>query len=240
MVHRAILVGAVWGYQPLLGQAIILNKSNYEGGYMDAKSVFFDVLKSEFAPKLRGLGFLGTGNHFRRLNGEIINAINIQGNKYGGSCAVNLGLHLTFLPLTWCSALPDVRKIKEIDCEFRTRLSPDMKSDYWWEYGGLRNSPTQSARHLIDTYLERGEPHFQQYDSVEKIAAMISVDEIKQGSYLYTFGGITSVRAALAMARVHTHLGNTIESKQFAEAGLENIGNASLLRREFESILAGA
>ena len=58
---------------------------------MDARAVFFDVLKSEFAPKLRELGFSGSGQHFRRVRGEIINAINIQGNKYGNSCAVNWG-----------------------------------------------------------------------------------------------------------------------------------------------------
>jgi hypothetical protein len=205
---------------------------------MDAKSVFFDVLKSEFAPKLRGLGFSGTGKHFRRVDGEIINAINIQGNKYGDSCAVNLGLHLTFLPMNWRSALPDVRKIKEIDCEFRTRLSPDMKSDYWWKYGGLLDSPTKSARHLIATYLESGEPYFRQYDCIEKIASMISVDEIKREAYLHSFGGITDVRAALAMARIRVHLGNVIEGKQFAAAGLAKIGGATLLRREFENILA--
>lgn len=95
---------------------------------------------------------------------------------------------------------------------------------------------------MIATYLEIGEPYFQQYDCVEKIAAMISVmisvDEIKQESYIHKFGGITPVRAALAMARIHTHLGNAIESKQFAEAGLANIGHADLLRRDFESIPA--
>src|SRR5690349_16195238 len=170
---------------------------------MDAKAVFFDVLKSEFAPKLRELGFTGSGQHFRRVRGEIINAINIQGNKYGGSCAVNLGLHLTFLPLNWRNVLPDPRKIKEIECEFRTRLSRDMKSGYWWKYGRALASSTKSARDLIATYLESGEPHFRRYDSIEKIASMISMDDVNQDAYLNSFGGITSVRAALTMARIH-------------------------------------
>lgn len=204
---------------------------------MDARAVFFDVLKSEFAPQLRALGFSGSGKHFRRVSGEIINALNIQGKRSGDSCAVNLGLHLTFLPVTWRNALPD-GKIKEIDCEFRTRLSPNMRSDYWWKYEGLLDSPTRSARHLIATYLESGEPRFRQYDSVEKIASMISVDEIKQGAYRHTFGGITKVRAALTMARIHLHLGNVVAGKQFAAAGLANIGGATLLRPEFEKILA--
>ena len=205
---------------------------------MDAKAVFFDVLKSEFAPKLRELGFSGSGKHFRRVNGEVINAINIQGNNYGDSCAVNLGWHLTFLPVSWRNVLPDTRKIKEIDCELRTRLSPDMKSDYWWKYGGLLDSPTESARHLIATYLNSGEPYFRQYDSIEKIASMISVDEIKRGVYLQVFGGITDVRAALMMARIHVHLGNVIKAREFAAVGLEHIGGATLLRPELESILA--
>jgi hypothetical protein len=100
---------------------------------MDAKEVFFDILKTEFAPKLRKLEFIGSGQNFRRVRGQIINVINVQGNKYGGSCAVNLGLHLTFLQVCWSSALPDVHKVKETDCEFRTRLAPGGKSDYWWK-----------------------------------------------------------------------------------------------------------
>ena len=65
------------------------------------KQAFFGVLKDEFAPELRNVGFKGSGRHFRRINGEVINAIWIQGDKYGRGCAVNLGLHLTFLPVNW-------------------------------------------------------------------------------------------------------------------------------------------
>ena len=202
---------------------------------MDAKAAFFDVLKIEFAPKLRELGFSGSGQHFRRFTGEIINAINIQGSKYGDECAVNLGLHLTFLPMKGCT---NVRKIKEIDCEFRSRLSPDMKSDYWWKYGGRLDSPTLSARNLITTYLESGEPYFRQYDNVEKFTSLFSLDEVNGDTYIDKLGGITSVRAALAMARIHEHLGNTSESKQFAALGLANIGSGTLLQSEFESLLA--
>lgn len=113
-----------------------------------------------------------------------------------------------------------------------------MKGDHWWKYGGVLDSPTQSARHLIATYLECGEPLFQRYDSVEKIASMISVDEINRKSFVDKFGGIIPVRAVLTMARIHNHLGNTIQSKQFAEVGLINIGHADLRRSEFQNILS--
>ena len=67
---------------------------------MDAKKEFYSYLKNEFGPQHREIGFKGSGSHFRRVNDEVIHCINIQGNKHGGSCAVNLGLHLTFLPIS--------------------------------------------------------------------------------------------------------------------------------------------
>ncbi len=204
---------------------------------MDAKKVFFNVLREELAPKLRGIGFKGSGQNFRRINGEIINTINIQAHKYGGSCAVNLGLHLTFLPLNWADQLPDIRKIKEIDCEFRMRLAPKDKSDYWWKYGGLLDSPTRKAHHLIATYLNYGEPHFKEYDEVEKIASMLSIDDIEKNDYINVFGGITLQRGALAMARIHKHLGNTLKAKEFAEIGLNKLGRAVALRPAFVEIV---
>jgi hypothetical protein len=205
---------------------------------VDAKRVFFDVLKAEFAPRLRALGFNGSGHHFRRVTGEIVNAINIQGNRYGHSCAVNLGLHLTFLPIASCGDLPEARSVREIDCEFRTRLSPDMSGDYWWKYGGLLHSPSKNARHLIETYFGHSEPLFQRYDSVEKIAAMISIDDIKKQGFASAFDEITVVGAALAMARVHRHLGNAVLSRDFAAMGLQNLGRATALKDAFEELLS--
>ena len=104
---------------------------------MDSKEIFYNQLKEEFIPLLRDSGFTGSGQHFRRIKGEVVNAINIQNNKYGGSCCVNLGLHFTFLPACWDGMkILEPKKIKEVDCEFRTRLSPKGKSDYWWKFDG--------------------------------------------------------------------------------------------------------
>jgi len=109
---------------------------------MSKKQIFYEILKNEFSPKLREVGYQGSGQNFRRVSNETINVVNIQISKYGGSCAVNLGLHFAFLPLNWSAELPVGKKIKEVDCEFRMRLSPKVNHDYWWEYDGLLSSPT--------------------------------------------------------------------------------------------------
>ena len=99
---------------------------------MDDKKAFYKQLREDFYPNLRECGFKGSGQHFRRVNGDVIHAINIQNNKYGGSCCLNLGIHLSFLPIAWPKdQMPDLGKIKEIDCIFRRRLAPTGKSDFW-------------------------------------------------------------------------------------------------------------
>ena len=203
----------------------------------DTKKVFYGLLRDEFAPKLRELGFKGSGSNFRRVRGEVINTINIQGRRHGGSSAVNLGLHLTFLPVNWKDELPDTKKVKEIDCEFRTRLAPRGRNDYWWKYGGLLDSTSKQISHLVDTYLDVGEPAFSRYDTVEKVANMISIDQIFTDKYIDAFGGVTEVRAALTMARIHEHLGNFDLARAFAAAGMTNIGRATALKPRFRELL---
>ena len=85
---------------------------------------FRERLKIKLAPLLRGHGFSGSGVNFRRHVGDVIQVLNIQGSRYGGSCCVNLAVHLTFLPTVLGDA-PDPKKITESLCEFRKRLAPD-------------------------------------------------------------------------------------------------------------------
>lgn len=204
---------------------------------MDRKKAFFEILKHELAPGLREIGFKGSGQNFRRTDDEVINVVNIQVNKYGGSCAVNLGLHLSFLPLSWNARLPDPRTIKEPDCEFRMRLAPRYRLDYWWKYDGLLGTPEKKARHLIETYFKHGEPRFVEYNTVEQIAAMFTIDDFGNRDCLAVFGDVTLQRGALAMARIHNHLGNRSRAAEFATYGLEHVGKAVALRAQYEEIL---
>jgi hypothetical protein len=207
---------------------------------VDYRKVFAQQLKERFAPALRAVGFKGSGAHFRRISGEVINTIWIQGSRDGTECAVNLGLHLTFLPLNWRDELPDVAKIKEIDCEFRDRLAPAGAEDYWWEYGSLLSPPSKHVAHLHATYFEYGEPRFHAYNSVEAVAEMFSPEQLRSGSYMKGFGGVTVARAALTMARIRTHLGQKQLAAEYARVGLEKLGKASGLKSVLEELARAA
>lgn len=202
-----------------------------------AKSEFFAELRETFAPELRRLGFKGSGQNFRRVRGEIINVVNIQGHKYGGKVAVNLGLHMDFLPKLFSSEWPDLTKLREYDCEFRTRLTPKGRFDYWWKYEGLLRNPSKSAAHLLKTYLNYGEPQFTKFDTTEKIAQSISPNEIAAGRDLKIWGPVASVHAALTFALINQHLGNLAIAREFAQAGLADSERAPILREKLEAIV---
>ena len=216
---------------------------------MNAKEAFFNCLKSEFAPKLRAIGFSGSGQNFRRIRDEVIQIVNVQVNKYGGSCCVNLGLHLMFLPIAGGSQIANPRKLKTTSCEFQWRLAPPGATDYWWSYekgvlahlpfgmeGGKGNESIEKARHLIDTYLTYGEPQFQSVTTVEAVAQLSQPDDISRG-IVPSIYSLTPTRCALTMARIHKYLKKNERARKFARIGLENIGKAKALRREFEEIL---
>ena len=207
--------------------------------HMDSKQIFYKQLKEDVIPILRESGFKGSGQNFRRINGEVIHAVNIQNNKYGGSCCLNLGFHFTFLPACWNSKnILEPKKIKETDCEFRTRLSPKGKHDYWWKFdgGGIFGNTSKSVAHLKKTYLEVGNDFFERFNSLESITSLLEIRLLKQSDYIDIAGGIVPVRGALTMSRIYKHLGNSELQKRYAATGLQIIGNASALKNELENL----
>lgn len=204
---------------------------------MDEKKAFYKLLREDFYHKLREYGFKGSGQHFRRVNGDVIHTINIQNNKYGGSCCLNLGLHLSFLPIAWPKdQMPDLGKIKEIDCAFRRRLAPEGKSDFWWKFKGsdLFGSPEKSVEHLVKTYFYVGELEFGKYDTTDKIASMIPLEQIESEEYISAFGGVVPVYGALVMAKINKHLGKIGLCRDYAKSGLKVLGRATALKPELE------
>jgi hypothetical protein len=56
---------------------------------MDPYERFYNLLKRDFFPLLRADGFKRSGNTCRRVKGDRIDVINVQGSRYGGKCCVN-------------------------------------------------------------------------------------------------------------------------------------------------------
>ena len=210
---------------------------------------FLSLLRQEWMPILLSTGFKGNGQRFQRVIGDVFHVIGLQRNKYGGSCCVNLGIHLGFLPLPGGDFPQADIPVRVESCEFRWRLAPEGYTDYWWAYEqGVaahlplamlqeeNHGPEERALHLAKTYEAVGEPAFQRLASVNQIAELIKLEDLDRDSRIVPEYMFTPARAALTMARIHVHIGNVEISRRFAQAGLQRIGKAKALIEELKKL----
>ena len=203
------------------------------GGY----ETFRDFLKQNFSPLLRTEGFKGSGTTFRRIKGEAIHIINIQGSKWGGECCVNLAVHFLFLPTTIGQPVGDYKKLRHSECEFRSRLHGPGESDHWWPYGTTDTECQSSAADLIDTYRRWGTKCFELFEPFPEVFEKITAVEMDAGDFSKLPPTRSAlVRLALTMARIMSHLRRLEKCREFAEVGLRHLGTASGLRAELEQL----
>lgn len=200
---------------------------------------FFETLRLEFAPRLREDGFRGSGRTFRRERGEFFHVINIQGSQSGERCCVNLGVHLSFLPVNGHSERRVLGRLTESSCAFRSRLAPPGESDWWWSYGSDSAEAEESARNLALAYFAYGREHFARASEFPEPFTQIAPSDLARGDLSRLPGRTTVPLACLALARISEYRGENSLAKQFAEVGLSQLGGAFLLRAELAAI-AGA
>jgi hypothetical protein len=163
--------------------------------------------RDNFAPVVREMGFKGSGRHFRRLDGEFVQTVNLQGSQYGGKFAVNLGLQPVNIPDVVGREI-DPKAIKEIDCVFRNRLTYDGH-DTWWSYGEDPKSKQESAVSSAQLFREKALLHFHER---MQFAENISPEEIvKNGPGIY-----------VSLALLRERQGQYEQAKQFAKLAMDS------------------
>ena len=101
-----------------------------------------------------------------------MHVINIQGNKYGGSCAVNLGIHPLGMKMEGDTVITEPKSMRPYGCILNTRLSEPQKMDRWWKYKSLFRSPEKQAKSLMRYYQLYGEQYFRTFeDGLELLSA---------------------------------------------------------------------
>lgn len=200
---------------------------------------FHDKLSETLVPHLKADGFKMSGNVFRRFEDDVIHVIEIQGARSGGQCALNLGIHLRFLPTVGTNQNP-TPKITEPECEFRRRYVPDGESDHWFAYGTTDEEALESAFNLARAYIDWSRPYFDRFRRFPEHFIQVT-SETYDGRDPSVFPPTsTETRALLALARIYTHLNRADESVKFATRGLQSIGSATALKAAFKVLLRQA
>lgn len=183
---------------------------------------FKNHLKTKLAPVLRESGFRGSSVTFRRLSGVVVQVIHLQGSRYGDSCCVEIGTHLTFLP-TVLEDPADPRRIATPLCEFRRRLAPENAGDHWWPYGATDREAADSVDDLLSVYTTVGVPYLARFAKYPDAFGIITPEDVAAGRLAALPGSTSIARAALAMARISLNRSLPALAKNFIDVGLHDL-----------------
>lgn len=161
--------------------------------------------------------------------------LNVQGSRYGGQFAINLGVQPLSIPDVWGQTV-DPRKITESQCEFRRRLS-DTGEDQWWTHDGSQEGMDDAVRQAVGVYATAG----------RKLLALMAADDspvrsLKPADFAMfraAFQGFagTECRTALVLARVRLARDDHDQAHGFAAIALTHASPGSALRKEIEKLL---
>ncbi|MBU0761023.1 MAG: DUF695 domain-containing protein [Nanoarchaeota archaeon] len=186
-------------------------------------SEFKSLLKEKFSLMMRKHGFKGSGfNYVKEASNHYKHIVTIQASKYGCSCCIELGVFVDyFSKLEWNKELKD-ESIRAWDCEFRMRLTPDKKEDFWWEYGKTKKDALASIDNMIELFENKAFVLFDKFNSFPKPLISLTVKDLENKKHR-ELESHSALRVSLLIASTYKLLGNKNKSKQFANWGFKQI-----------------
>ena len=195
------------------------------------------AIRDHLAPILRADGFSGSGRTFRRVVGDWIHVVNVQGSRYGGQFAVNLAVQPTAIPDVRGNT-PDPKKITEELCEFRRRMSEsEARQDKWWKHAPTAESMTEAMREAAAMYIQVGRRLLDGATTEDADLNTVSPAAFAGGNFNFLGFGSTECRMALALARLRRVQDQLTESQAFAAYALETVGSAAMLKAKIQALL---
>jgi hypothetical protein len=199
------------------------------------RSRFNDVLEASFFPELCVLGFKGNTWCRRRLVEPFLHCVRVQDSSDHARVYLNIGVHITTLPAPEMGRVP-LEKMTDEHCEIRDRLNPQSRKGEWTPWW-LKTDPEKATSEMLQLFKAKALPFFDQFQSFPGVLDSITVADIESGKASRILAGMTDVRMALLLARLHEHLGNKDKVMTFAEYGLRVAGRATSPIAYFKQML---
>nr|WP_091656676.1 DUF4304 domain-containing protein [Massilia sp. PDC64] len=162
---------------------------------------------SHLGAHIRTLGFKGRGQNFRRVEGEYIFIINIQGSRSGEVFYINLGAQPTFIPAE-CDA--SLSTLKEYECVMRRRVGNEWNRDL-----------DEAARLALIRQLDAEQEAF--FGTVRGLRTAITQDTPDELLRKFSMGN-PPARTALHLARAAASLGHAAIAGALVKRGLALAG----------------
>jgi len=196
------------------------------------------AIQSQFAPTLRRDGFSGTGQRYWRVVGGQCQLVEVQGSRYGGKFAVNMGIQPMSVPLS-SGEFPQPKRMREMQCVLRKRLAI-QRGDQWWGYQPNQPGMDAAGRAACAVYEQVGKDQLEFMAQANSPLNTLTPEAFAARAYDFKGFGNTGILMALTLAQMRKATGNSAEARGFAQFALEEIGDrrtGSALKAELRALL---
>ena len=199
---------------------------------------FVQRVKSVLVPDLRAQDFTGRFPSLRRVQGELIHEVFVQGWRYGGQRTVNLSFGFTFIQPTHADPTAP-------ETEYSYRIGTSSGHDRWWQYGSASEAEAIGlADDMISVFRAEAPGFFGRFKAFPESFTHITAEDFVEAPLSYLppriGGGRSVARDCWVFMRLWLHLGDATRAKGFAKTGLQHVGKAKALEPDFLKTLGSS
>lgn len=203
---------------------------------------FKKLVANHFAPKIRELGWKGSGFHYRKMGeNHVGNIFGLQGSWFGGSVCCETAIHFDFMP-----DLAGLRfeKSTYASCVIRERLSPKGEGDYHWDFSNNPDTNIESVNSIWNAFEQHGTKFYKDFDDFPHPFDKIQPSDLRNNrnyKILDKYHILNQTGFVILLKEINILLGQIDTAKEFSNIGIErmnDLANKILVGRKTKSYRA--
>ncbi|MEP3209745.1 MAG: DUF4304 domain-containing protein [Maribacter sp.] len=179
-------------------------------------SEFRKLVTKHFSPKIRELGWKGSGFSFKKIDdNHIVNLFGIQGSWMGGSVCCETAIHFDFYP--------DFEKMTYAGCIIRQRLSPKGEGDYHWNFSNKEERNIESINSIWTAFEKYGHKFYADFENFPSPFDKIKPNDLERTDRYKILGKYhiyNQIELARLLKDINLLIGNMPYAKSFSEYGI--------------------
>jgi hypothetical protein len=194
---------------------------------MDAAG-FKKLIAKHFSPKIRELGWKGSGFHFRKVeDNHVVKIFGLQGSWYGGSVCCETAIHFDFIE----QGVP-FNKITYASCLIRERLSPKGEGDYHWRFRDNEEENIKSIHQIWEAFETYGQRFYKDFENFPEPLASIKPSDFNQTNFLDKkksvkildkYAVANEIHLAWLLKEINHFIGKNDVATAFGELGMKMV-----------------
>ncbi|WP_397447865.1 DUF4304 domain-containing protein [Polaribacter sp. R77954] len=191
-------------------------------------SEFKKLVAEHFSPKIRDLGWKGSGFHFRKMQENGIgNIFGIQGSWYGGEVCCETAINFEFMNKLYGI---EFKKETYASSLIRKRLSPKGEGDHHWYFSNNIEKNIESVNSIWKAFEKHGLNFYNDFNNFPHPFDKIKPKDLKSGKSHKILGKyfvVNQIELTNILKELNLLLGNTRIAEEFSRVGLERINEHS-------------